>query len=83
MHGMRYGFGFYAVNLLLTPALSYARHKPRPATCATHCKVVFGKELGGGSGNVPAYSNCNASCVDRVPDIKNSTYTGIKWQCAE
>ncbi|MEJ2361364.1 MAG: CHAP domain-containing protein [Gammaproteobacteria bacterium] len=85
MHGMRYGFGFYAVSLLLSlmPALGYARDTPLPAACTTHCKVVFGKVLGVGAGNVPAYSNCNANCVNRVPVIKNGTYTGIKWQCVE
>lgn len=54
-----------------------------PPACRTHCKVAFGKVLGVGTGHVPAYSNCNASCIDPVAVKKHGTYTGIKWQCVE
>lgn len=76
---------YSAVGLLLalSPPPSHAKEKPLPAACVTRCKTPFGTVLGVGTGNVPAYSNCDASCVDRVPDIKHGTYTGIKWQCVE
>lgn len=54
-----------------------------PAACTTQCVAPFGEVLGIGSGNVPAYSNCNAGCVFISPNKKDGTYTGIKWQCVE
>lgn len=74
-----------AASLLLSlySPLSYSQDKPLPQACLTHCKTPFGEVLGRGVKNVPAYSNCNAACVYRVPNAKDGTYTGIKWQCVE
>lgn len=53
------------------------------AACTTDCKSPYGDVLGVGSGNVPAYSNCNSGCVVFSPNKQDGTYTGIKWQCVE
>lgn len=54
-----------------------------PRSCRTNCVTSYGEILGVASGDVPAYSNCNATCVVREPNRVNGTYTGIKWQCVE
>lgn len=54
-----------------------------PETCKVNCKASFGQVLGISSSGVPAYSNCNSSCVYMSPSRHNGTYTGIKWQCVE
>lgn len=65
------------------PATSYGKDKPLPAACTSKCVTPFGKVLGTGLGNVPAYSNCNDKCVYFSPNSQAGTYTGIKWQCVE
>lgn len=57
--------------------------KPLPESCETHCVTPYGQVLGTASGNVTAYSNCNAQCVIFEPNREAGTYTGIKWQCVE
>lgn len=54
-----------------------------PSECTTQCLSPYGEVLGVGSGDVPAYSNCNASCVVFSANNLAGTYTGIKWQCVE
>lgn len=85
MPRFKYGLILTVASLLLSlySPLSYSKDKPLPQACLTHCKTPFGEVLGRGPGNVPAYSNCNAGCVDPVPDKQAGTYTGIKWQCVE
>ncbi len=71
------------LHTLLFLNITTAKEKPLPATCQTNCTVPFGDVLGIGTGDVPAYSNCNSDCVFFSPNKKQGTYTGIKWQCVE
>ena len=64
-------------------AICIGKEKPLPDACTTGCKSTYGEVLGLGTGNVPAYSNCNAGCVVFSPNKVDGTYTGIKWQCVE
>lgn len=68
---------------VIFPLEAFSKEKPLPATCTTQCVTTFGKVLGIGLGNVPAYSNCNDKCVYFSPNTQAGTYTGIKWQCVE
>ena len=54
-----------------------------PEACRTNCVTPYSQVLGTAPGNVAAYSNCNVGCVIFTPNIEESTYTGIKWQCVE
>lgn len=54
-----------------------------PQTCRLDCATPYGEKLGVATGEVIAYSNCNAQCLVREPYYQNGTYTGIKWQCVE
>ena len=54
-----------------------------PQACRTDCATPYGRTLGIGAGEVPAYSNCNSGCVVLEPNRQEGTYTGIKWQCVE
>ena len=79
-------FSFIAILFLFTaiyPLTGISKEKPLPAACTTQCVTSFGKVLGIGLGNVPAYSNCNDKCVYFSPNHQAGTYTGIKWQCVE
>jgi glutathionylspermidine amidase/synthetase len=85
MHRLKYIFYATAVFIcisLYTP-IGFSKEQSLPAACTTQCKAPYGEVLGVGSGNVPAYSNCNAGCVVFSPNKKEGTYTGIKWQCVE
>ena len=68
--------------VLYTP-IAAGKDQPLPEACTTQCMTPYGEVLGVGLGNVPAYSNCNASCVVFSPNKLEGTYTGIKWQCVE
>ena len=70
-----------AVVLLFTQPLLAADILPE--ACRADCKSSFGDVLGTSPSGVPAYSNCNSSCVYMSPSRHNDTYTGIKWQCVE
>ena len=83
---------FTRKNLLLTVFSLYlaqfslvgtTKDQPLPAACSAQCSAPYGEVLGVGTGNVPAYSNCNANCVVFSPNKLQGTYTGIKWQCVE
>jgi hypothetical protein len=65
------------------PATGFSKEKPLPPACTSQCVTPFGKVLGVGLGNVPAYSNCNDKCVYLSPNTQAGSYTGIKWQCVE
>ena len=54
-----------------------------PKACRFDCATPYGEKLGIATGEVIAYSNCNAQCVVREPYYRKGTYTGIKWQCVE
>lgn len=54
-----------------------------PEACRTNCVTPYSQVLGMASGDVTAYSNCNARCVIFTPNTQGSIYTGIKWQCVE
>jgi glutathionylspermidine amidase/synthetase len=54
-----------------------------PEACRSDCETPFGEVLGVASGNVPAYSNCNAHCVTGKPEQRAGTFLGIRWQCVE
>ena len=54
-----------------------------PQACRLDCVTPYGKKLGIATGEVVAYSNCNAQCVVQEPYYQQGTYTGIKWQCVE
>jgi len=69
--------------VVLYSPIGFGKEQPLPAACTTHCDTPYGEVLGVGSGNVPAYSNCNSACVVFSPNKKEGTYTGIKWQCVE
>ncbi|MCI0506824.1 MAG: CHAP domain-containing protein [Gammaproteobacteria bacterium] len=72
---------YIGISLCQPPAFS--KERSLPAECTTQCKAPYGEILGVGSGNVPAYSNCNAACVVFSPNKEEGTYTGIQWQCVE
>ncbi len=73
-----------AAGLLLTAAATAGEaNRPLPEACRNHCSSAYGTLLGNAAGGVPAFSNCNASCVVREPNRLHGTYTGIKWQCVE
>ncbi len=76
-------FSMVTISLLLYTSIGYPKSLPLPGACMTQCRTPFGQVLGVGTGDVPAYSNCNAKCVNPAPDKKDGTYTGIKWQCVE
>jgi hypothetical protein len=54
-----------------------------PQACRIDCVTPYGKILGVATGNVVAYSNCQAQCVIFEPNHQDGIYTGIKWQCVE
>jgi glutathionylspermidine amidase/synthetase len=54
-----------------------------PQACRLDCATPYGEKLGIATGEVVAYSNCNAQCVVQEPYYQKGTYTGIKWQCVE
>jgi len=85
MNGFKEIFRFIVLTVAIT-GLSlpvFAKDQPLPEACTTQCVTPYGDVLGTGLGNVPAYSNCNASCVVFSPNNHEGTYTGIKWQCVE
>lgn len=57
--------------------------KPLPAACTRKCVTPHGAQLGQAADGVPAYSNCNETCVVFEPSRHEGQYTGIKWQCVE
>lgn len=54
-----------------------------PAACTTDCITPYGEPLGTASGEVTAFSNCKADCFVPAPNMSNSVFLGIKWQCVE
>lgn len=73
---------FYLFAGLYAP-INFAKEQSLPPACTTQCVAPYGEVLGIGTGNVPAYSNCNADCVVFSPNRQDGTYTGIQWQCVE
>lgn len=51
--------------------------------CHTDCTTPYGMVLGVSSGEVKAYSNCQASCMINEAARVDGIYTGVKWQCVE
>ena len=72
-----------SICISLFSPVGFAKEQSLPAACATQCQAPYGEVLGVGLGNVPAYSNCNASCVVFSPNKIDGTFTGIQWQCVE
>ena len=71
-------------TVFLTPlAPAFTAQDVLPRSCQTDCVSAYGNVLGSALGGVPAYSNCNASCVVFSPNTEKGVYTGIKWQCVE
>ena len=71
-------------NLLFTSILAdELSSKSIPQQCLTDCQSDYGVVLGVSPKGIPAYSNCNASCVVFEPNHHDEIYTGIKWQCVE
>lgn len=70
--------------LLASAALQVsAAEATLPEACTTGCVAPYGKLLGTGAGEVPAYSNCDNDCVVFEPHKHEGIYTGIRWQCVE
>ena len=54
-----------------------------PERCTQECVESFGVKVGESFAGIPAYSNCQNSCVNPTPNFVAQVYTGIKWQCVE
>lgn len=63
------------VRLPLTPAMAPA--------CSTDCTTPFGSRLGATPSGIPAYSNCNATCLVLQTHRVAGQFMGLKWQCVE
>lgn len=70
----------FNVLSLACPAL---KAEELPEVCTIGCSQEYGETLGQSYSGVPAYSNCNSSCVVYEPNTVSGIYTGIKWQCVE
>lgn len=67
----------------LAPIKPAASPPALPPVCMSECVTPYGEALGTAAGDVTAYSNCKADCFVAAPNLANSVFLGIKWQCVE
>ena len=71
-------YGVFLLNVACTPD----SETELPKSCKVDCKTPFGTILGTNSG-VPAFSNCQTTCINPESHQTEGSYTGLKWQCVE